>query len=73
MDLNKTNHKTAERHAYEDYFRQKHNCFVFDYVLMDAVRVSQLLNTITPQPAVIEGFISKPGNILQENESTTVK
>lgn len=69
----KRNHKIAERHAYEDYFRQKHDCFVFDYMLMDTVRVSQLLNTITPQPTVIDGFIGELGKILQENESTTVK
>ena len=65
----KHNHKIAERQAYEDYFRQKHDCFIFDYMLMDTVRVSQLLNTITPQPAAIKDFVSELGKVLLENEN----
>ncbi|GAB3739972.1 ParA family protein [Spirosoma sp.] len=67
----KRNHKVAERQAYEDYFKSKFNPYIFKYMLLETVRVSQLLNTITPQPESISEFVDEAGTMLLSIEGKT--
>ena len=60
----KKNHKVAERQAYEDYFREKQNPYIFNYKLIETVRVSQLLNTVTAQPEAIRLFTDEAAKLL---------
>ena len=69
----KKQHKSAERQAYEDYFLEKQGCYIFQYMLVETVKVSQLLNTLTPQPDVIKSFIEEMGQFLLRQENTTLK
>lgn len=68
----KKNHKIAERQAYEAYFRSKFNPHIFQYMLIETVKVSQLLNTITPQPESISEFVDEAGTLLLNKANTTV-
>lgn len=68
----KKNHRVAERQAYEEYFTSKYNPYIFRYILMETVKVSQLLNTLTAQPDIIAEFVNETGQLFLKQEETTI-
>ena len=70
----KKQHRVAERQAYEEYIKQKQpTCHIFNYVLYETVKVSQLLNTLTPQPDVIKPCVNEMGSLLLSMEHKSIK